>query len=42
MSISLERAGLAAFELAHGMVERFQRARHLQADQGAPDAFEDG
>ena len=37
----LERAGLPAFELAHRMIEHFQRPWHSQSDQGAPDALED-
>ena len=37
----LERAGFAALELADGLIEHLQRARHLQADQGPADAVED-
>ena len=37
----LERAGFAAFELAHRMVEHFQGTRHSEGDQSAPDALED-
>ena len=36
----LERADLAALEPAHDVVERLQRARHLQADQVVADAVE--
>ena len=32
---------LAALELAHGLIEDLQRARHPQADQGPADAVED-
>ena len=36
----LERADLAALELAHGVFERLQRARHAQADEAGGDAVE--
>ena len=36
----LERADLAALELAHGVVERLQRAGHAQADEAGADAVE--
>ena len=36
----LERADLAALELAHGVFERLQRARHAQADEAGADAVE--
>ena len=35
-----ERGDLALLEAAHDMVERFQRARHLQADQVVADAID--
>jgi hypothetical protein len=36
----LERADLAALELAHGVIERLQRAGHAQADEAGADAVE--
>ena len=36
----LERADLAAFELAHGVLQRLQRAGHAQADEAGADAVE--
>ena len=36
----LERGDLALLDAAHDMVERFQRARHLQADQVVADAVD--
>ena len=36
----LERADFSALELAHGVVERLQRAGHAQADEAGADAIE--
>ncbi len=36
----LEGTDLAALELAHGVIERLQRAGHAQADQAGADAIE--
>ena len=38
----LERADLAAFELAHDGVDDLQRSGHAQADEGGLDAVHDG
>jgi hypothetical protein len=36
----LERTYLATLELAHGVVERLERAGHAQADEAGADAVE--
>ncbi len=36
----VERADLATLKLAHGVVKRFQRTRHAQADEAGADAVE--
>src|ERR1043166_7987556 len=38
----IEHGGLALFEPMQGGIQRFQRARHLQADKMALDALESG